>query len=234
MHFCNAGDNLIHIYEASSGKKKTITLPESAAAGVFPTFMVDMKGGFKVQTLKLNPGDVLFLYTDGIEEAKRLFRDKNFNPMVCAEPGLEPESPHNFHQVGQDGEEMSPERVNSIIEAVFHRTTFTLSKDHNPIEDEELVFDFSTCEGSAEEAILALVSVEKIFRMYKNPKATEFDKVQVDAKIDDFLNKHFLQYNDYCAYKKPHPEFAEYLYYTEVFEDDQYDDLTLIAIKRKK
>ena len=46
----------------------------------------------------------------------------------------------------------------------------------------------------------------------------------VDAKIDDFLNKHFLQYNDYCAYKKPHPEFAEYLYYTEVFEDDQYDD----------
>ncbi len=234
MHFCNAGDNLIHIYEASSGKKKTITLPESAAAGVFPTFMVDMKGGFRVQTLKLNPGDVLFLYTDGIEEAKRLFRDKDYNPIICAEPGFPPESPHNFHQVGQDGEEMSPERINSIIEAVFHRTTFTLSKDHNPIEDEELIFDFSSCEGSAEEAILALVSVEKIFRMYKNPKATEFDKVQVDAKIDDFLNKHFLQYNDYCAYKKPHPEFAEYLYYTEVFEDDQYDDLTLIAIKRKK
>ena len=85
-----------------------------------------------------------------------------------------------------------------------------------------------------EDAILALVSVEKIFRMYKNPKATEFDKVQVDAKVDDFLNKHFLQYNDYCANRKPHPEFKEYLYYTEVFEDDQYDDLTLIAIKRKK
>ena len=234
MHFCNAGDNLIHIYEASSGTKKTITLPESAAAGVFPTFMVDMKGGFKVQTITLKPGDVLFLYTDGIEEAKRLFRDKNFNPMVCAEPGLEPESPHNYHQVGQDGEEMSPERVNAIIEAVFHKSTFTLVKDHNPIENEELVFDFSTCEGSAEEAIMALVSVEKIFRMYKNPKATEFDKVQVDAKVDDFLNKHFLQYNNYCAYRKPHPEFNEYLYYTEVFEDDQYDDLTLIAIKRKK
>ena len=81
---------------------------------------------------------------------------------------------------------------------------------------------------------MALVSVEKIFRMYKNPKATEFDKVQVDAKVDDFLNKHFLQYNDYCANRKPHPEFKEYLYYTEIFEDDQYDDLTLIAIKRKK
>lgn len=234
MHFCNAGDNLIHIYEAASKTKKTITLPESAAAGVFPTFMVDMKGGFRVQTLKLNPGDVLFLYTDGIEEAKRLFRDKNYQPMICAEPGLEPESPHNFHQVGQDGEEMSPERVNSIIEAVFHKTQFKLEKDHSPIENEELIFDFSTCEGSAEDAILALVSVEKIFRMYRNPKATEFDKVQVDAKIDDFLNKHFLQYNDYCAYKKPHPEFKEYLYYTEVCEDDQYDDLTLIAIKRKK
>jgi len=234
MHFCNAGDNLIHIYEAATGTKKTITLPESAAAGVFPTFMVDMKGGFKVQTVTLKPGDVLFLYTDGIEEAKRLFRDKNYNLMVCAEPGLEPESPHNYHQVGQDGEEMSPERVNAIIEAVFHKSTFVLEKDHNPIENEELVFDFSTCEGSAEEAIMALVSVEKIFRMYKNPKATEFDKVQVDAKVDDFLNKHFLQYNDYCANRKPHPEFKEYLYYTEIFEDDQYDDLTLIAIKRKK
>jgi len=234
MHFCNAGDNLIHIYDAETQKKKTITLPESAAAGVFPTFMVDMKGGFRVQTLKLKPGDVLFLYTDGIEEAKRLFRDKNYNPIVCAEPGLEPESPHNFHQVGQESEELDPKRVNAIIEAVFHKSTFTLTKDHHPIENEELVFDFSSCEGSAEEAIMALVSVEKIFRMYKNPSATEFDKVQVDAKIDEFLNKHFLQYNDYCSNKNPHSEFAEYLYYTEVNEDPQYDDLTLIAIKRKK
>ena len=234
LYFCNAGDNLIHIYDSETGKKNTITLPESAAAGVFPTFMVDMKGGFKVSKLHLKPGDVLFLYTDGIEEAKRLFRDENLNLITCQEPGLAPESPHGYHTVGQDGEEMAPERVNAIIEAVFHRKTFKLEKFHNPIPNEELVFDFSTCNGTAEEVIMALVSVEKIFRMYKNPAATDFDIVQVDAKIDAFLNEHFLQYNEYCSHRKPHPQYEEYKYYTRICEDVQYDDLTLIAIRRKK
>jgi len=233
LHFCNAGDNLIHIYDASEKKKKTITLPETPASGVFPSFMVDMKGGFNVQKLHLDKDDVLFLYTDGIEEAKRLFRDKNYKPIICEEPGLEKESPHGYHTVGQESEEMAPERVNAIIEAVFNKTSFQLQKYHCPEENDKLIFDFSTCEGTAEEAILALVSVEKIFRMYKDPKATQFDVVQVDKKIDSFLNEHFKQYNDYCGNKKPHPEFNEYLYYTHVKEDDQYDDLTLMAIKKK-
>lgn len=233
VHFCNAGDNLVHIYDASEKKKKTIALPAAAAAGVFPSFMVDMKGGFQTQKMKLDKDDVLFLYTDGIEEAKRSFRDKNMNIITCTEPGLEKEAPHGYHIVGQDNEEMAPERVNAIIEAVFSKGFYTLHKFHNYIDNEELEFDFSTLEGTAEDAIMALVSVEKIFRMYKDPNATDFDRVQVDRKIDTFLSLHFKQYESYCAEKMDHPSLAEYLLYKKAKEDAQYDDLTLMAIKKK-
>lgn len=233
LHFCNAGDNLIHIYDASEKKKKTIALPEAAAAGVFPSFMVDMKGGFQTQKMQLDKNDVLFLYTDGIEEAKRNFRNKEMNIITCEEPGLEKESPHGFHIVGQDNEEMAPERVNAIIEAVFSKSIYTLHKYHNHIDNEVLEFDFTTLEGNAEDAIMALVSVEKIFRMYKDPNATDFDRVQVDRKIDTFLNLHFKQYESYCSDKMDHPSLPEYLLYKKAKEDAQYDDLTLMAIKKK-
>ncbi|HOT61842.1 MAG TPA: SpoIIE family protein phosphatase [Treponemataceae bacterium] len=233
VHFCNAGDNLIHVYEAATRKMRVVALPEISAAGVFPSFMVEMKGGFQVVTRRLNPGDVLFLYTDGIEEAKRTFRDASLRPIECAEPGLERESPHETHTVGQDNEELGLERVNAIIEAVFARSSYKLVKWHNPIEGEDFHFDFSTCQGTIEEAILALVSVEKVFRMYRDPAAGEFDRVQVDRKVDLFLNRHFRQYPLYCANRKDHPEYPEYLYYTHVREDAQYDDLTILGIKKK-
>lgn len=54
VHFCNAGDNVINIYDAALKKMKEVILTEVSAAGVFPTFMIDMKGGFKVETVKLN------------------------------------------------------------------------------------------------------------------------------------------------------------------------------------
>ena len=233
VHFCNAGDNLVHIYDASENKKKTIVLTETPASGVFPTFMVDMRGGFVVEKLHLDKDDVLFLYTDGIEEAKRLFRDKDYNLINCEEDGLGEGDVHGFHTFGMDGEELAPDRVNTIIEAVFAKSTYKMEKFHSPVENEELIFDFSSCEGTAEEAIMALVSAEKIFRMYPTPQATEFDRVQVDRKVDEFLQKHFMQYNEYCSNKKDHPQVHEYMYYTHIKEDEQYDDLTLVAIKKK-
>ncbi len=233
VHFCNAGDNLIHMYCAAERRMKVVTLKESSAAGVFPTFMVDMKGGFAVESLKLAAGDVLFLYTDGIEEAKRLFRRPDLQVLTCAEPGLAPEAAHGNHSVGQDNEELGPERVNAIIEAVFAHSSFTLEKWHNPEGAVRYEFDFSSCEGTLEEAILALVSVEKVFRMYADSAATDFSRVQVDRKIDVFLSRHFRQYGLYCSSKRDHPELGEYLYYTRVREDDQYDDLTILAVRKK-
>ncbi len=232
-HFCNAGDNLVHIYDNSEKRMKVIQLPESSAAGVFPTFMVDMKGGFRVQKIHLDPGDVLFMYTDGIEEAKRLFRTKKLEVHACAEPGLAAEAPHGSHSVGQDNEELGPERVNGIIEAVLSRSPYRLDKWHDSDPDSVYEFDFTKCEGTIEEAILALVSVEKVFRMYRDPKATEFNRVQVDRKVDLFLNKYFMQYGTYCGRRKDHSDYPEYMYYTHLKEDDQYDDLTILGVRKK-
>lgn len=232
-YFCNAGDNLVHYYDSSERSMKTVTLPESSAAGVFPTFMVDMKGGFRVVKVHFDPGDVVFMYTDGIEEAKRYFRDRKLSVIRCEEPGLEPESPHGSHSVGQENEELGPDRVNAIIEAVFSRSLYKLEKWHDSDAESIYEFDFTRCEGTIEEAILALVSVEKVFRMYRDPKATEFDRVQVDRKVDLFLNRHFLQYGTYCGSRREHPEYPEYLYYTHVREDEQYDDLTILGIRKK-
>ncbi|MDR2700966.1 MAG: SpoIIE family protein phosphatase, partial [Spirochaetaceae bacterium] len=85
VRFCNAGDNLIHLFDASEGKLKTLTLPETPATGVLPNFLVESKGGYKVQTMTLDRGDILLLYTDGIEEAKRKFRDADFREIICVE-----------------------------------------------------------------------------------------------------------------------------------------------------
>lgn len=232
-HFCNAGDNIINVYDASLQKMKEVVLTEVSAAGVFPTFMIDMKGGFKVETVKLNKGDVLFLYTDGIEEAKRLFRNSKLQPIVCAEKGLKTGEEHETHTVGQDGEELGKERICKIIESIFERTSFNLKKWHNPIANEEFDFDFTSLDGSIEDAVIGLVSIEKVFRMYQDPKATELNMVKVDKKIDLFLNKHFRQYQTYCANRRPNTEAEEYIYYTNIREDEQYDDLTILGIRKK-
>jgi len=232
-HFCNAGDNLVHLYEAATGRVKTLTLPEISAAGVFPSFMVDMKGGFQVVSHKIQKGDVLFLYTDGTDEAKRMFRTPDLKIYTCSEEGLKEGDEHGNHSVGQDNEELGADRVHEIIESVFARKKYILTKWHNPEGDIPYEFDFTRADGTLEEAILGLISIEKVFRMYRDPKAGEQERVQVDRRVDDFLAKYFVQYGNYCSNRKDHPEYEEYRYYTHVREDEQYDDLTILGIKKK-
>ena len=232
VRFCNAGDNIIHLFDASEGKVKTLTLPETPATGVLPNFMVESKGGYAVQKVTLDHGDILLLYTDGIEEAKRKFRNAEFKEIICEEG--QKDTPHATHTVGQGDEEMGPERVQDIINAVMNKQVYTLHKWHNPEGDgTELKFDFSNSQGSAEDVILAMVSVEKMFRCYKNPKAAEDDRVVVDKTVDKYLREHFLQYRQYCSFTRDNPGNDAYMQYTHVNEDDQYDDLTILGIKRK-
>jgi len=231
VRFCNAGDNVVHLYDASEGAVKTITLPETPATGVLPNLMIEASGGYKTQTITIDHGDILLLYTDGIEEAKRKFRSGEFKEIICTHGPVD--TPHENHLCGQADEEMGPERVKSIINAVMAREVYTLKKFHDPEGDIGLQFDFSTCEGKVEEVIMAMVSVEKMFRCYKNPKAGENLRFLVDKKVDEFLKKHFLQYIHYCSHTKEYRENEAYMYYTNVEEDEQYDDLTILGIKRK-
>lgn len=251
VFMCNAGDNIVHYFDSKDLKLKILTLNESPAAGPLPSFMVDMKGGYKVEKFKLKPNDILFLYTDGIEESTRFFRDSTYEITECHEKGMKDGEIHENHKVGQTSEQMEPQRVQDVIEAVLNRKKYVLTKYHNPVAGEVLEFDFSKCEGTIQEAITALTAVEKIFRIYKKPGASgtvtkselvvdgksktliqiNGDGIKVDRKIDLFLKKCFNRYDYYCS-QKVDMEEPNYVYYTGVNEDSQADDLTLLAVRK--
>ncbi len=230
--FCNAGDKYLHWYSAEERKMKTLSLNETPTAGVFPNSMIEAKGGYTVQSVNLKSGDIMFFYTDGIEEAKRRFRDSSFKEQMCEEKGIGTPPVHGNHTVGQADEEFGVDRVEAIINAVFERSRYDLRKYHNP-ENTILSFDFSSCSGTVEDAIMALVAIEKVFRFYKLPSAGPDDRVLVDKKVDAFLKEHFDQYRVYCLESMDHPEYDEYMYYTFLKEDEQYDDLTLLGLRKK-
>ena len=188
--------------------------------------MIDMKGGFALEKAAFMHGDILFLYTDGIEEATRLVRDENGQVMQEEVNG----------KIEDKKELLEADRVKQVIEAVFARKTFTLKKEGAFGAEDTLVFDFTGCEGNSVEAITALIAVEKVFRMYKPLSATEADTIKVDRRIDSFLKEHFNLYGKYCLIDSSASADdigTEYVQYNFIMEDDQADDLTLLAIRRQ-
>jgi serine phosphatase RsbU (regulator of sigma subunit) len=233
-HFCNAGDNLIQVFDSRQGKVISWKLPDAPAAGVFPSSLIEMQSGFKQITQQLKKGDTMFLFTDGLHEARRKFRDSEFKVMVCDESSTEDGESHGgTHAKGNDNEELGMKRIGEIIEAVFKKDTYKLFKYHNPIADEELLFDFSRCEGTLDEAVMALVAIEKVFRIYPDPQAGKDDVIQVDKKIDAFIQKYFVQYKYYFKHKQVDKDDPDYTFYTHLKEDDLYDDLTILAVRKK-
>jgi hypothetical protein len=234
MVLCNAGDNLVHLYNSEKGAMETKTLPEAPAAGVFPNDLVEMQSGFKRIPQILKKNDMILLFTDGLEESQRHFRDSNFQITQCREEGLGERELHGNHAVGTDNEEFGLIRVYGVINALMNRGIYRLEKYHNPVPQEELVFDFSSCEGTIEDVVIAAVSVEKVFRMYPDPAAGEKDLVVVDRRIEEFLREHFLQYENYFGHPvQMEEEKEEYLHYSHIREDSQYDDLTILGVKKK-
>jgi len=230
--FCNAGDNIIHIYDASERRVKNLFLPETPAAGVLPNPEVESKGGYSVQTIKLDHGDILLLYTDGVEESIRKFRNAEFKEIVCTN-GPD-DTIHENHVSGQAVEELGFSRVQDIVNSVMNQRTYTLHKWHNGEgEDKDLQFDFSSSNGDVEEVIMALISVEKMFRCYYNPNAAAGSRVLVDKIVDSFLKKYFLQYREYCSFTGESIGNPGYIYYLNIMEDEQSDDLTILGLKRK-
>jgi len=79
---------------------------------------------------------------------------------------------------------------------------------------------------------LALASIEKVYRMYKNPEGQQNEYIKVDKKIDEFLEKHFSEYPVYAGKKTENPAMPNYVDYEQIQEDEQSDDLTMLAIRR--
>jgi hypothetical protein len=149
------------------------------------------------------------LYTDGIEDASR--RSRN---------------------TVQEYEETGTEWVYRIINTVMNRGVYTFSKRHKS-RKRKLQFDFSACQGGVDEVVTALIKEKKMFRCYRNRKAGRNDWVMIDKKVDAFLKAHFVQYKKYCKNIYDCPENDAYLCYTCLQEEEQYDDLAILGIKRK-
>jgi hypothetical protein len=233
VYLCNAGDNIVHMYNNRQHKMIQKTLPESPAAGVFPSMLVETQSGFKLVKDRLDTNDTLFLFTDGIEEAQRLFRDSSYNPVSCDEDNLaDGESHGGTHSKGAEFEELGISRIHGIINAVYNRESYRLEKFHNPNPEEELTFDFAGCQGTVQDAVLALVSVEKVFRMHQPPGAGPEDTIEVDRHIDEFLQGHFDQYSLFFSNRIEREDNGDSVTFTHLREDSQYDDLTILGIRK--
>ncbi len=233
LYICNAGDKLLHMYDSRQQKMIIKELPESPASGVFASDMVRMGTGFVQVKDKLNPGDSLLMFTDGLEEAQRKFRDENFNVVECNWKGLERGTEHDTHPVGNDNEEFGIPRIQALINALMAGEKYSLYKYHNPFEDEELIFDFTNCDRDIEDIVMASVSVERVFRLYPDPSAGPDDRVNIDKAIAEYLKEHFEGFDRYFGHIVPGKEDDEFITYSHLKEDEQYDDLTLLGIMKK-
>ncbi|MCR4736065.1 MAG: SpoIIE family protein phosphatase [Treponema sp.] len=261
LYVCNAGDNKVHIFEKSTRKLKEIVLANTPTAGGVSTDLVEMTaGGYKVEKLKLNPGDIFYLYTDGIDESERLVRNPDFSvrQITRKEHKFNPETKtdEEIETVDDEKEQFGAERVTQVIEAVLNKKKFRLEKKDNPISYEILEFDFTNCQGTIDESIIALAAVERVFRLVKFPAIRKDDEIEMDKTLDEFLKKHFNLYKTYCipadtssdnsdksnqkrgTHKQSDEEKQRQLEdpnvtrYSYISEDKQADDITLVAIKR--
>ncbi len=244
LYVCHAGDRILHIYKNSTRRLEKIELPETPAVGPFSSSVIKKTGGYQVYELNLELNDVLLLYTDGIEENGRAMRNIDFS--AIKKPKLNSKGEQLKDEYGNllfedKKEEFGEIRIKEIVESVFSQKKYILSREKNPAQGEELVFDFTKCKGTVEEMVLALVSLEKIFRFYKPKNISEKDLVEVDVVVDSFLKEHFNLYSEYAnivfesgekSVSKKKKNNPNYIFYKKLKEDEQEDDLTIIALKR--
>ncbi len=229
--FCNAGDNLVHIYRDIDRAVETISLANPPAAGQFSSKVFPIT--FAEDKNQLHIGDILLMFTDGVEESQRHYRNADFSLSPANEKDVELGLVPEGVRAGSTFEEFGVERIKEIVAAVQSKQRYFLKKHKNPIENEVLEFDFSTLTGSAEDTVLGLVAVEKIFRIIPDPKANEENRILIDKVVDDFLKKYFVQYRNYFRFQRDANKYDLYWEYTHLKEEAQYDDLTLLALRKR-
>ena len=113
----------------------------------------------------------------------------------------------------------------------MNKGTYTLERRCDLTIGKPLHFDFSTLEGHADDAVMALASVEKVFRIIPDSSEASTKKnVRVDKKIIAFLKAHFKEFDEFYSHQAG--EDTGYYYYSHIQEDPQDDDLTIWAYER--
>lgn len=227
LQFSQAGDNLIHLWRGATADKpahfELMNLEKTAPAGLDSSAYHMIK--YRNQRLQLNPGDTLLYFTDGIEESLAYFRDADWNPIAY----FDPKDPSTVTVPGarrgvpvfeggplrdvqaEDNEPFGPDRMEAIIEAYQHREIYTLVRQNWQHPEIEYHFDFRACDGSARGLILALISIDRVFRLVPDPRATDLDFIDVDLVEDEFLRAHFVEFprffkNGYLTYRQAVPQ----------------------------
>ncbi len=243
--FCNAGNNVVNIYRRKEKKVITLELSNTPAAGAVSERIVGMPINFPEEHYQLERGDILLLFTDGFEESRRYLRHEDWSVYQESEyEGEEGKKGMNEleknmapYLLGQDegglGEAFSINRIHNIIESAISCRPYHLTKFNNPAGNEQFTFDFSTMPPDLPNIILALLSIEKIFRLVPLPTLTNENKISIDKNIDDFLKKYFVQYETYFHHPLSEDENSLYRRYSYISEDSQYDDLTILAVQKK-
>ena len=132
----------------------------------------------------------------------------------------------------ETNEEFDPVRVDEVIEAALNRESFELTRRCDLTIGKTLHFDFSTLNGNGEDTILAMASVEKVFRIIPDSSGGTTTRVRVDRKIVDFLKDHFAEYDEFYGYPEDDDGKSPYVFFSHLNEDPQDDDLTLWAYER--
>ena len=232
LDVCSAGSGMLHVHKADRRSIIPCSLPQTPAAGVFTSDLVRTKSGFPQMRLVVGHGDAIVLFTNGLKASKRTFRSYAGEEVPCREPGMKDGEIHLLtHPRGTSREEFGLSRITEVIEAVFAREVYQLVRHHTVVR-EELEFDFSDCEGTVEEAVLGLVSVEKVFRLYRDPLTGPANRIAVDPKVAAFLQKHFRQHPAWFAHRVEDEKAGGPAAYTHLKEDPQYDDHTLLVVRR--
>lgn len=210
LQFSQAGDNLLHLWRAATPEKEAHFelkhLDKTAPAGLESSRYHMVR--YANQKLQLRRGDTLLYFTDGIEESQCTYRNKNWDPVAY----FDPDDPSTLAVPGarrmvpvfeggplrevqaKDVEDFGPERMEAIIAAYQNRGTYTLAKQNWEHPEVEYHFDFRTCDGSAKGLVLALISIDRIFRLVPDPKNTEFDSIDLDQVEKEFLEKHLVEF----------------------------------------
>jgi hypothetical protein len=234
-YVCHAGDNIVRVYRPAMGAVDKITLPGAPAAGAISGDQFDLSQVYKQSRIHLDQGDILLLYTDGFEESSRARRGSDFKQLHEKRMVKERDGKETLHDEALV-EQLGEDRIKEATEAIMAGRTFTLVKQDDPLGPEtKYTFDFSKLDAGPEDLVIGLAAVEKVFRLVPDPQVTNKDQVIIDAKIDAVLSKCWDGYERFCGDVRPNPDIkhAEYLFYGQIKEDDQYDDLTMMIIKRK-
>ena len=262
----HAGDNVVHIYDPKTGKVRRDQLVEAPAAGQILTDLIELKNEsmapgdpkmYEPVKGKLERGEILFLFTDGIEESQHRLRDENFNevrysyfpeemvkdvelrftgqgfsPIVDPKLLEQDDSEEDKDKTDPFWEDFEEKRIYDVIEAAMHRQDYILERRLDLTIGKPLHFRFSKLEANAENVVLALASVERVFRLVPDSKAGAINRIKVDRKIDDFLKLCLAEYSEFFHHPIEEDSDVDYAWFSHLKSDKQVDDLTIWAYER--